>query len=211
MSQTGIPLRRSARLLTTSLETSVSFPALDPTLKRKRPVNVVVINSDEGSSKLAEESVTNRPVKKRKNKATKKLETGDSVSEGTLTQQKRQRKLKPEPVYIIPDVEKKETTFRGRLGAGILLCVSDRADLSLPGYACLNTVLRNKKPASEAIFCSRTCRYVVVTLIPLMHANPLVRIESSKKHGMEWVKSLGQKNVEDLLKVIQWNEDNVSH
>src|SRR5258705_12637897 len=115
MSQTDIPLRRSARLLTTSLETSVSFPALDPTLKRKRPVNVVVINSDEGSSKLAEESVTNRPVKKRKNKATKKLETGDSVSEGTLTQQKRQRKLKPEPVFIIPDVEKKETTFRGRL------------------------------------------------------------------------------------------------
>src|SRR5258708_39754941 len=101
-------------------------------------------------------------------KGRKKVGTSDSGSEGTIT---RQRKLKPEPVYIIPDVEKKETTCRGRLGAGILLCVSDRADLSLPGYACLNTVLRNKKPASEAIFCSRTCRYVVVTLIPLMHAN----------------------------------------
>lgn len=141
------------------------FPVPDPTLKRKRPVDVVVINSDEGSSKSAEESVTNRPVKKRKKKATKKLES-DPVSEGTLTQQKRQRKSKPEPVYVIPDVEKKETTFRGRLGAGILLCASGRADLSPPGYACLNTVLRNKKPASEAIFCSRTCRYVVVIHIP---------------------------------------------
>jgi len=170
MSQTGIHLRRSARLLTTSQETSVSFPAPDPILKRKRPVNVVVINksdvpgSDEESSKLAEESVIKRPLKKRK-----KMETSDS--EGTPTQQKRQRKPKSDPVYIIPNVEKKETSFRGRLGAGIL-CASNCADPSLPGYACLNTVLRSKKPASEAIFCSRTCRCVVIyvplgcTLIP---------------------------------------------
>ncbi|KAG1715613.1 hypothetical protein ID866_1537 [Astraeus odoratus] len=45
------------------------------------------------------------------------------------------------PVCDIPIVETKKTTFQGRLG-----------------YACLNTILRNKKPASSAIFCSRTCR-----------------------------------------------------
>ena len=27
---------------------------------------------------------------------------------------------------------------------------------------------------------------------------------------MDWVKDLGRKNVEDLLTIIQWNEDNVS-
>ncbi|KAK1231804.1 hypothetical protein PQX77_005018 [Marasmius sp. AFHP31] len=87
---------------------------------------------------------------------------------------KRPRKPKPEPVYIIPDVEKKETKFKGRLG-----------------YACLNTILRNKKPAHQAVFCSRTCR-----------------IDTIKKNGLDWVKELGRKNVEDLLTIIQWNEDN---
>ncbi|KAL9711542.1 hypothetical protein Ac2012v2_004613 [Leucoagaricus gongylophorus] len=59
------------------------------------------------------------------------------------------------------------------------------------GYACLNTVLRNKKPASESIFCSRTCR-----------------LDSLNKYGIEWVKELGFQNVRDLITMIQWNEDN---
>ncbi|KAL0570605.1 hypothetical protein V5O48_011353 [Marasmius crinis-equi] len=87
---------------------------------------------------------------------------------------KRQRKPRPEPVYVIPDVEKKETKFKGRLG-----------------YACLNTILRNRKPAHQSIFCSRTCR-----------------IDSIKKNGLDFVKDLGRKNIEDLLTIIQWNEDN---
>ncbi|KAI6021497.1 UV-endonuclease UvdE-domain-containing protein [Pisolithus microcarpus] len=76
----------------------------------------------------------------------------------------------------ITDCQKRDTTFRGRLG-----------------YACLNTLLRSKKPAAEATFCSRTCR-----------------IESIKKKGVEWVKDLGRKNVEDMLEIIEWNELNVS-
>ncbi|KAK7473250.1 hypothetical protein VKT23_001348 [Stygiomarasmius scandens] len=87
---------------------------------------------------------------------------------------RKPRAPKPESVYVIPDVERKETKFRGRLG-----------------YACLNTVLRNKKPASDAVFCSRTCR-----------------IDTIKKNGMEWVKELGRKNVQDLITMIQWNEEN---
>lgn len=74
----------------------------------------------------------------------------------------------------VHDFEQKTTMFRGRLG-----------------YACLNTVLRRKKPAKEAVFCSRTCR-----------------LDSLKKNGIEWVKDLGRKNVEDLIKIIQWNEAN---
>ncbi|KAG6873439.1 hypothetical protein C0995_015528 [Termitomyces sp. Mi166 len=86
----------------------------------------------------------------------------------------KKRQPKPDPVYVIPDVELKATTFKGRLG-----------------YACLNTVLRNKRPASQSVFCSRTCR-----------------LDSLKKNGIEWVKELGKKNVKDLFTMIQWNEDN---
>ncbi|KAF8635189.1 hypothetical protein AX17_003965 [Amanita inopinata Kibby_2008] len=96
---------------------------------------------------------------------------------GILPSVKRPRKKrasKPEPVYVIPDVQRKETTFRGRLG-----------------YACLNTILRNKKPASEAVFCSRTCR-----------------LDSLYKNGIDWVKELGRKNVQDLITIIEWNEEN---
>lgn len=56
-----------------------------------------------------------------------------------IVKRKRKPREYPKKVYEIPDVERKTTTFRGRLG-----------------YACLNTVLRANKP--ESIFCSRTCR-----------------------------------------------------
>ncbi|EIM87219.1 UV-endonuclease UvdE [Stereum hirsutum FP-91666 SS1] len=53
---------------------------------------------------------------------------------------KRRRTKVVEPVvYNIPDIEKLNTTWKGRLG-----------------YACLNTILRVSKP--DSIFCSRTCR-----------------------------------------------------
>ena len=35
------------------------------------------------------------------------------------------------------------------------------------------------------------------------------RLDSLEKNGMEWVKDLGKKNLEDMLQIIQWNEDNV--
>ncbi|WWC92830.1 UV damage endonuclease UvdE [Kwoniella dendrophila CBS 6074] len=56
-----------------------------------------------------------------------------------IVKKKRKPKVYEKKVYEIPDVERKTTTFRGRLG-----------------YACLNTVLRGEKP--DSIFCSRTCR-----------------------------------------------------
>ncbi|KAJ7933764.1 UV-endonuclease UvdE-domain-containing protein [Mycena leptocephala] len=101
-------------------------------------------------------------------------EIGEQAGFMPVKAAKKSRQAKPEPTLIIPDVSKKETTFKGRLG-----------------YACLNTVLRNKKPAKDAVFSSRTCR-----------------LDSIKKNGIEWVKDLGRKNVEDLLTMIQWNEDN---
>jgi UV DNA damage endonuclease len=78
------------------------------------------------------------------------------------------------------------------------------------GYACINTILRNKKPASESVFSSRTCRYFfpypcLLVLSPIF----LTRLDSLNKNGMGWVKELGRQNVRDLITMIQWNEDNV--
>ncbi|KZV67692.1 UV-endonuclease UvdE [Peniophora sp. CONT] len=57
------------------------------------------------------------------------------------------------------------------------------------GYACLNTILRNSKP--DPTFCSRTCR-----------------LETIRKNGLDFAKDLGKQNARDLLKLVQWNEDN---
>lgn len=127
------------------------------------------------TSELHEQPSTSKKKRARKAKvAVAEVDIAVEDGEEVGPKPKRRRKAQEEPVYVIPDVEKKTTTFKGRLG-----------------YACLNTVLRNKKPAAESIFCSRTCR-----------------LDSIKKNGMDWVKDLGRKNVEDLLKLIQWNEDN---
>ncbi|ORE05741.1 malonyl CoA-acyl carrier protein trans [Rhizopus microsporus var. microsporus] len=56
------------------------------------------------------------------------------------------------------------------------------------GYACLNTVLRHQKPP---VFCSRTCR-----------------LSTAQKNGVEYLQELALQNIEDLKKLIQWNEDN---
>ncbi|KAF7782260.1 hypothetical protein Agabi119p4_1636 [Agaricus bisporus var. burnettii] len=115
-----------------------------------------------------------RPKPRKRVKKSKEVQGGEDGGEAGPPKKRRKRQLKPEPEYIISDVERKESTFKGRLG-----------------YACLNTVLRNKRPASESVFCSRTCR-----------------IDSINKNGLDWVKDLGRQNVRDLITMIQWNEDN---
>jgi UV DNA damage endonuclease len=66
----------------------------------------VEVDREEGQAKRS------KPTRKR---------TTSQVLENITTDlevppKKRKRACKPEPVYIIPDVEKKATTFRGRLG-----------------------------------------------------------------------------------------------
>lgn len=39
-------------------------------------------------------------------------------------------------------------------------------------------------------------------------ARYIFSIDTIKKKGVDWVKDLGRKNVEDLLKIIEWNERN---
>ncbi|KAG6911151.1 hypothetical protein DXG01_003891 [Tephrocybe rancida] len=183
--------RRSSRLALVTSAPTVDCGATN--LKRKRAkveTHISPLQSPCGSS--SEKSVTpmendeayiqpskapNRKRRQRKVAKSSKEEQdlNETKSEDEAPQRPRKKKQpKPDPVYIIPDVESKTTTFKGRLG-----------------YACLNTVLRSKKPASDSVFCSRTCR-----------------LDSLNKKGMDWVKDLGMKNVEDLLTMIQWNEDN---
>jgi UV DNA damage endonuclease len=55
------------------------------------------------------------------------------------------------------------------------------------GYACINTELREQKPA---IFTSRT-----------------LRLETLKTKGLEYVKQLAIQNVKDLLTILKWNKE----
>ncbi|CAA7271235.1 unnamed protein product [Cyclocybe aegerita] len=185
--QVGQTLRRSGRLLSAAASSvqvqetySADGPLVSRVSKRKRVETRGVVVEGEAITVNAtafDEAATLElpsPKKKRSKKAKASPQNeGDEFVEGAA-KPKRKRAPIPEPVYVIPDVEKKETTFKGRLG-----------------YACLNTVLRNKKPATDSIFCSRTCR-----------------LDSLKKNGAEWLKDFGRKNVGDLKAIIQWNEDN---
>jgi hypothetical protein len=92
------------------------------------------------------------------------------------TRKPRKPRVYEEIVYDIPEVEKKPLTH----AKGVRY-----------GYACLNTVLRNKKPAKDSIFCSRT-----------------LRLATLKKEGVDFMKELGRQNALDLVKMIEWNEEN---
>ncbi|KAJ7661690.1 UV-endonuclease UvdE-domain-containing protein [Mycena rosella] len=152
---------------------------LSPPRALRNPRILSMATPSRQSSRFQARAVTTLAVeasgspRKRKRASDDTLDGAQSET-GKKLGPKRTCQPKPEAIYIIPDVSPKKTTFKGRLG-----------------YACLNTVLRNKKPAKDSIFCSRTCR-----------------LDSIKKNGIDWVKDLGRQNVQDLLTMIQWNEDN---
>ena len=54
------------------------------------------------------------------------------------------------------------------------------------GYACLNTILRARKP--EPVFASRTCR-----------------LKSIEEQGIQMVHTLARRNVLDLIPMLRWN------
>ncbi|KAF9478794.1 UV-endonuclease UvdE [Pholiota conissans] len=157
------PMRRSARLLSAiHANENLAKRAIneDSLLASRQNNGLSSMDTREASSSLLEvrESL---------------IEKNESFDQSSPSKKRKRTKLSP-PNYVIPDVEKKKATFKGRLG-----------------YACLNTVLRNQKPSSESVFCSRTCR-----------------LDTLKKKGNEYAKGLGLKNMENLLTIIQWNEDN---
>ncbi|KAH7913467.1 UV-endonuclease UvdE-domain-containing protein [Hygrophoropsis aurantiaca] len=159
--------QKTAIMHSSSPETTPGELPSSPQLRRSNR------NLKRASNRSVEDSEQSKPKpKKRKVKYTESAPVSIEVTKNT--RKVRVRKPEPPVVYDIPDVERKESTFQGRLG-----------------YACLNTVLRNKRPSREAVFCSRTCR-----------------IQSIKKYGLDWVKDLGRQNMQDMLQLIEWNEQN---
>ncbi|KAJ3964833.1 UV-endonuclease UvdE-domain-containing protein [Lentinula raphanica] len=158
------------------------------TTKRRRAQKAVTVAAEtEGLSDLSflddDESATQESKKssaKRTKKTARKIKVDideEGYEETKVKKTRKSRQPKPEPVYVIPDVERRETKFRGRLG-----------------YACLNTILRNKKPASEAV-----------------NVLTLSRIDSIKKNGMGWVKDLGRKNNIHFLRLSSETFSFASH
>nr|ODN80256.1 UV damage endonuclease UvdE [Cryptococcus depauperatus CBS 7841] len=103
-------------------------------------INIDLNKSESELSELSESVEKSRPKKKTAKKSRiAKDEPQYDENGNEIPKKPKRRKEYPKKVYDIPEVERKTTTFRGRLG-----------------YACLNTILRANKP--DSIFCSRTCR-----------------------------------------------------
>lgn len=89
----------------TPLEDEVETPKKHPRIRKKKatPKNVAVEGSKSRNTRGARKRTTSQAVE-------------NIVTDSEAPPKKRKRARKPEPVYIIPDVEQKVTTFRGRLG-----------------------------------------------------------------------------------------------
>ncbi|WVQ95791.1 UV damage endonuclease UvdE [Kwoniella sp. CBS 9459] len=112
-----------------------------PTKKKKatpKKAKVKAENNEEGDNDDIETPKKEKKVTPKKSRIAKDEPEYDEDG-NEIVKKKRKPKVYPKKVYEIPDVERKMSTFKGRLG-----------------YACLNTVLRSTKP--DSIFCSRTCR-----------------------------------------------------
>lgn len=107
-----VQLRRSARIRTaaTHATAAVASATSSTSVKSKRKLSSSGDDSD--LTPLEDEKSFATMGKRRSQKA--------AVLEGTeVMVKKKTRKPRspiPEPTYIIPDVERKETTFKGRLG-----------------------------------------------------------------------------------------------
>ncbi|KAL7425118.1 hypothetical protein Q5752_000806 [Cryptotrichosporon argae] len=105
--------------------------------KAKTTPKKAALEGATGASADGESATTPKKTPKKSRLAKDEPEYDEDGNE--IVKRKRKPKIYPKIEYDIPDVERKETNFKGRLG-----------------YACLNTVLRGMKP--DSVFCSRTCR-----------------------------------------------------
>ncbi|CAA7260569.1 unnamed protein product [Cyclocybe aegerita] len=129
LNQVGQTLRRSGRLLSAAASSvqvqetySADGPLVSRVSKRKRVETrgvvvegeAITVNATAFDEAAALELPSPKKKRSKKAKASPQNE-GDEFVEGAA-KPKRKRAPIPEPVYVIPDVEKKETTFKGRLG-----------------------------------------------------------------------------------------------
>lgn len=89
----------------TPLEDEVETPKKRPRTRRKAP-----------SKNIPVEGSKSRNIHGARKRTTSQVVENATTDSEKVPPKKRKRACKSEPVYIIPDVEKKVTTFRGRLG-----------------------------------------------------------------------------------------------
>lgn len=96
----------------TPLEDEIEAPKKHPQTREKNATlkNVAVEGSKSRNTSGARKRTTSQAVR-------------NTVTDSEVSPKKRKRACKSEPVYIIPDVEKKATTFRGRLGTKYVFCL----------------------------------------------------------------------------------------
>lgn len=108
----GLSLRMEEESDLTPLEDEVERPR---TRKSMAPLKNAAVEYDQvpGEDRRTKHAKSRNTPRARKR-------TSSQVVENTLSEEvlpkKRKRACQPEPVYVIPDVEKKVTTFKGRLG-----------------------------------------------------------------------------------------------
>lgn len=100
-------LRRSSRLLAVSVSNVKTNLATPSSINTRKSLKRKKVQVDDVSPPAEP------PKAKRKRETSRKTSTDITDSIENL---QRKRQAKPEPVYDIPDVEKRETSFRGRLG-----------------------------------------------------------------------------------------------
>lgn len=115
----AVALRRSTRVR--PMSTSVARTAVIQETEDSLISDGQAVVSTETQIEIQEPSRSKRNSRKTKPEVTtggveelREVVVGDD--DGTAKPKKKRRRVKEEPVYIIPDVEKKETTFKGRLG-----------------------------------------------------------------------------------------------
>jgi len=89
-----------------------------PNEPEEREVTAGIAANVEFGESTVDTAVKSPPNRKRKSSAKQCIAEGTDRQEsgGERKGKKRRMKVYEEPEYIIPDVEKKKTTFKGRLG-----------------------------------------------------------------------------------------------
>jgi len=150
--------------------------------KKKAAKKTTEEGEEDGEEKTPKEKKPRKPTPKKSRLAIMNDEPDYDEEGNEIVKKKRKPKVYVKVEYVIPDVPKKTTNFKGQSAYSWVRYMAHATGRL--GYACLNTVLRSIKP--DSIFCSRTCR-----------------IASIEEEGMELPKGLALMNVKDLLTMIE--------
>lgn len=122
----AVVLRRSTRVSAMRpMGTSVTATTTTTITAQERQNSVFTDGQAMVSTETQGEVQEASPKKRRKKSNTRQTKPEDTPgegevdpgdNEGAVAKPKKKRRVREEPVYVIPDVEKKETTFKGRLG-----------------------------------------------------------------------------------------------